>query len=124
MLLLFLDTSVNMHGPLSIFFCSKQPVKPPLACGDSDIQPKIALVVAKYCSPFRTVQTSLLELIINTKHCFSVGKIMTCKSRFSDHSGCIFEPMYIFVNHFQPQELFKQLFQFWPNFSLRAYKSI
>ena len=100
MLFLFLDTSVNMHGPISICFCSKQPVKPPLACRDSDIKPEIALVVAKCCSPSRTVQTSLLELIVNTKHCFSVGKGMTCRSPFSDHSGCIFEPMHIFVNHF------------------------
>ena len=76
-----------MHGPLSICFCSKQPVNPPLACGDSDIQPKIALVVAKCCSLFRTVQTSPLELIVNTKRCFSVGKRMTCRSRFLDHSG-------------------------------------
>ena len=103
----FLDTFVNMHGPLSICFCSKQPVKPPLACGDSDIQPKIALVVVKCCSPFRTVQTSLLELIVNTKHSFSVGKGMTCRSHFLDHSECTFEAMHIFVNHFQLQGFFK-----------------
>ena len=45
MLFLFLDTSVNMHDPLSICFSFKQPAKPPLACSDMDIQPKIALVV-------------------------------------------------------------------------------
>ena len=104
--------------------CSKQAVKPPLVCCDSDIQPKITLVVAKCCSPFRIVQAILLELIVDTKHCFSVGKGMTCRSRFSDHSGCIFEPMHIFVNLFQLQELLKQLFQFWPNFSFRAYKNL
>ena len=104
--------------------CSKQPVKPPLVCCDSDIQPKITLVVAKCCSPFRIVQAILLELIVDTKHCFSVGKGMTCRSRFSDHSGCIFEPRHIFVNLFQLQELLKQLFQFWPNFSFRAYKNL
>ena len=124
MLFLFLDTSVNMPGPLSIFFCSKQPVKPPLACGDSDTHPKIALVVAKCCSPFRNVQTILLDLIVNDKHCFSVEKGMTSRSRFSDHSGYIFEPMHISVNHFRLQGLFNQLFQFWPNFSFRAYKNI
>ena len=124
MLFLLLHTSVNMHGPLSICYCSKQPVKPPLACGDSDIQPKIALVVTKCCSSLRTVQTSLLELIVNTKHCFSVGKGMTCRSCFSDHSGCIFEPMHNFVNHFQLQGLFKQLLQLRPNFSFRVYKNI
>ena len=107
MLFLFLDISVNMNGPLSICFCSKQPVKPPLACGDIDIQPEIALVVAIRSSPFRTVQTSLLKLIVNTKHCFSAGKGMTCRSSFSDHSGCVFEPMRIFVNYFQLQGLFK-----------------
>ena len=81
-------------------------------------------MVAKYCSPFRTVQTSLLELILNTKHCFSVWKETTCKIHFLNHSGCIFEAMHIFVNHFQFKGLFKQFFQFWPNFSFRAYKDI
>ena len=112
-----------MHDPLSICFCFKQPVNPPLACSDMDIQPKIALVVVKCCLPLRTVQTSLLELIVNTEHCFSVGNGVTCRSRFSDHSGCIFEPIHIFVDHFQLQGLFKQLFQFCPNFSFRAYKN-
>ena len=124
LLFLFLDSSVHMHGPLSMCFCSKQPVNPSVTYGDSDIQPKTALVVAKCCSPFRTVHTSLLELTVNAKHCFSVGRRITCRSRFSDHSGCIFEPVNIFVNHFQLQGLFKQLFQFWPNFSFRPYKNI
>ena len=56
--------------PLVYVFFSKQPAKLPLACGDSDIQPKIALVLAKCCLPFRTVQISLLELIFNTKMFF------------------------------------------------------
>ena len=60
MLFLFLDTSVNIHGFLSICFCSKESVKPTLVCGGSDIQSKIALVVAKFCSPFRTIQKGLL----------------------------------------------------------------
>ena len=124
MLFLFLDTSVNMHGHFSICFCSKQPVKPPFASVDSDIQFKIAFVIAKCCSTFRTVKKSVFELIVNTKHCFSVGKGKTCRNHFLDHSGCIFEAMHIFVNQFQLQGLFKLLFQFWPNFSFRAHKNI